>query len=498
MTNSGSCEHSLRRIDALWIAAALAIASVLHFALAAQSLWVDEIASAKFAEEPLARLWSDWMRQETNPPLYYTLLAGWQNVAGSSDTALRALSLLFGGLTIVLAYVIALGIAGRRAALFAAALIACSPEHLHYAQEIRGYGLAQAAALTAIWGFLRFCEARRFGLAIYAMGCTAALYTHTTLGLLPLILNLFFIAQVLAGRMNKSAILAWVATNLLVLALWGWWLTIAWWQVNNATNLAWLAKPTLRQAVHDTLTAYVPHGSGLIRLAALAIMGSAAALGTWHFRAKPALVLPVCVVLVPVLLFVISLKSSVMLPRTIYWASAPMWLTVAIGLARLPVRAGWVGFGALALLALVSAVKTYGHPDGDSWKAVDDAIMAAAPDATIIAGLPHVAFSLERYCQAPQCRFRIHTVTTATETWTDGMTRPNPIRAEDAANVVQASDVRGSVIYTVVRYGKGAPYAALERDFLAEDLSKAIGLGDEIRVIRWTRRAEIALTKSAR
>jgi hypothetical protein len=492
MTNSGSCELRFRRIDALWIAAALAIAAVLHFALAAQSLWLDEIASAKFAEGPVSRLWSVWMRHETNPPLYYTLLAGWQHLAGSSDAALRALSLLFGGLTIVLAYVIALGIAGRRAALFAAVLIACLPEHLHFSQEIRGYGLGQAAALAAIWGFLRFCEGcrnpgeKRFGLTIYVLGCTAALYSHTTLGLLPLILNLFFFAQVLVRRIDRPAVLPWIAANLVVLALWGWWLTIVWWQVNHATNLAWLSRPTLAQAVHGALVAYVPQAWLPIRLAVLAIMGAAAALGAWHLRAKPAFVLPVCALLVPVLLFVISFKSPVLLPRTIYWASAPMWLTVAVGLARLPRSAGWAGFGVLALLALVSTIRTYGHPAGDSWKAVDEAIVAAAPDATIIAGGPHVAFSLERYCSAPRCRFRIHTMTPRTETWTDGMPRPRPITAEQAASIAPAD----GVIYTVVRYGKEAPYVALAREFEGEDLSKAIGLGDEIRVIRWTRRAE--------
>ena len=54
----------IRSIDAAWIAAAIAIAAVLHFALASGSLWLDEIASVKFAEGPVSRLWSIWMLEQ--------------------------------------------------------------------------------------------------------------------------------------------------------------------------------------------------------------------------------------------------------------------------------------------------------------------------------------------------------------------------------------------------------------------------------------------------
>jgi uncharacterized membrane protein len=92
----------------------------------------------------------------------------------------------------VLAYLLGDKLAGPWAGLAAASLLAVSPAEVQYSLEIRGYGQAQFAALVSLLGLLTFCDADRrrtrwMGLGAYAVGCVAALYSHTMLLLYPAI-----------------------------------------------------------------------------------------------------------------------------------------------------------------------------------------------------------------------------------------------------------------------------------------------------------------------
>ena len=65
----------------------LAVALPLRFlTLGRQSLWLDEIASWRFASQDVLHV----LRSEpTNPPLYYLLLHLWMGWFGTSESAMR-------------------------------------------------------------------------------------------------------------------------------------------------------------------------------------------------------------------------------------------------------------------------------------------------------------------------------------------------------------------------------------------------------------------------
>lgn len=122
-----------------------------------QPLWWDEGYSMYFAGEPLPRL-AELTANDIHPPLYYALLKIWMSVLNGKETPEggRLLSMLFGVFTLPLQYWLARAMfpQGRRLALLALLLLAFSPIHLYYSQEVRMYALATMLGLAsslALW-----------------------------------------------------------------------------------------------------------------------------------------------------------------------------------------------------------------------------------------------------------------------------------------------------------------------------------------------------------
>ena len=69
------------------------------------SLWRDEAFSYLMARLPIHQLlWAT--AQDANPPLYYLLLKLWMGIFGTSEIALRSLSLIFFWATLYVVYLI--------------------------------------------------------------------------------------------------------------------------------------------------------------------------------------------------------------------------------------------------------------------------------------------------------------------------------------------------------------------------------------------------------
>ncbi|MEM6284280.1 MAG: glycosyltransferase family 39 protein, partial [Chloroflexota bacterium] len=175
----------------LWFAAALRIHSLNQ-----QSLWFDEGWSAYAASQPTAIAAAQ--ADLTNPPLYYTALQTFANVAGDSIFVLRWLSVAFGMLAIALAGHIAQQIAPRGGAFFAVLLCAVSTPLVWASQEMRMYTLLALLVLVmaAAWEQLR-TRPTRWAWAALLLAELAALYTHNT-------------GPVIAAWINAVTVLAWL------------------------------------------------------------------------------------------------------------------------------------------------------------------------------------------------------------------------------------------------------------------------------------------------
>lgn len=147
----------------LLIATILLGASLRLLRLSWQPLWWDEGYSIFFATEPLQEMFR-LTALDIHPPLYYTLLHFWFVLAGStSPETARLLSVVIGVATLpVLTWTCQTILPTKRWIAFVATLLlAISPIHLYYSQEVRMYGLAMLLTLVAsafLWKIQRGLE----------------------------------------------------------------------------------------------------------------------------------------------------------------------------------------------------------------------------------------------------------------------------------------------------------------------------------------------------
>ena len=245
------------RIPWLLMLAVLLLASAVRFhRLGEQSLWYDEGVAAAHATRTLPEL-IPLLQRNVHVPAYFTLLGWWEDVAGASEFALRALSAFFSVLSVAWCYALGQRLFHPIAGLAAAAFVALNSFSIYYAQEARMYAMLTAVAAASLWffvGFLRALTAERTSrqqlMSIVALGGINALgmYTHVvyalvivTQGLLAALCfgGALFDAWRTSRRLQRSlrSVLTFLLANLLTLILFVPWLDVALTQVFAQPNL---------------------------------------------------------------------------------------------------------------------------------------------------------------------------------------------------------------------------------------------------------------------
>ena len=144
----------------LLMLALLLLAAALRFhRLDAQSLWYDEGITAAHTARSLPKL-IPLLQVNVHTPAYFVLLAGWTDVAGNSEFALRLPSALFSILSVALAYALGVRLYGSLAGVAAAALVALNSFSIGYAQEARMYAMLTAIAGVSMILFIRMLRGR--------------------------------------------------------------------------------------------------------------------------------------------------------------------------------------------------------------------------------------------------------------------------------------------------------------------------------------------------
>ncbi|MBS1888855.1 MAG: glycosyltransferase family 39 protein [Actinobacteria bacterium] len=146
------------RSRAFWIVVGLtALAALLRFAtLGVQSYHHDEVVTAsRVLRGSFGHAMDAVWFSESTPPVYYALAWLWTQLAGTGEFGLRAVSAAAGVATVPVAYLIGVQLRGRRAGLWAAALVAVNPMLLWYSQEARAYALVTLFGALSVLYWLR-------------------------------------------------------------------------------------------------------------------------------------------------------------------------------------------------------------------------------------------------------------------------------------------------------------------------------------------------------
>jgi 4-amino-4-deoxy-L-arabinose transferase-like glycosyltransferase len=200
-----------------------------------QPLWWDEGWSFYFAAAGFPTL-LERTSVDIHPPLYYLLLRAWSEVVGWGALSARLFSVAAGTATVPLLFLAGQRLLGRGAGIVAALLLAVSPLHIYYSQEVRMYGLVTLFGLAALLCAAAWQAAgegaRRWGSWLgYVLAATAALHTQYYAAFLILGLNVAVLAGWPGRRpgegagsssrppASRSTVAAWLGAQLAVLLL---------------------------------------------------------------------------------------------------------------------------------------------------------------------------------------------------------------------------------------------------------------------------------------
>jgi mannosyltransferase len=362
-----------RRLPRWWpLAALIVLAAALRFStLGLQSFWYDEAYTpVHVLHTSLSATLRAMVHSENTPPLWYVVEWFDYRVLGSGEVALRLPSALAGVATVPVAWAIGRELAGRRAAIITAALVAVSPLFVWYSQEARAYGLFVASTALALLCFLRAERDPTPGrMAAFAASGVLALLSHyfAVFLLVPMVLWL------LGGRSTRRAALpAAGALTLAGLAL------VPLISAQGGHGTQWIGRWPLSERLEAIpqyyLTGYsaAPLGHGVELLVALLVLagaglgvrrllerrpsflGAQAAeerartlKGTGRRRLLMVLSIAACGVLTPVVLA--AFGADYLAPRNLVGAMIPVTALIAALLA-------WPGTGraGIALAAILS------------------------------------------------------------------------------------------------------------------------------------------------
>ncbi|HMD57039.1 MAG TPA: glycosyltransferase family 39 protein [Solirubrobacteraceae bacterium] len=275
------------RLPRWWpLAAITLLAAALRLStLDLQSFWYDEAFTPVHVLHP--SLWATLrsvVHTENSPPLWYVIAWLDARVLGTGEVALRLPSALAGIATVPVAWEIGRELAGRRAAIGCALLVAVNPLFVWYSQEARVYSLFVFTSALALLCFLR-AEREPTGrrMAAFAGAGALALLTHYFAVFMLIPMALWLLCQ---RPLRRAALPAIAALTVVGLAL----LPLIFAQGGHGTQ--WIGRWPLSERLLAIPQYYLlgpsgePLGHGIELLVALPLL-AAAGLGLWRLSGQP-------------------------------------------------------------------------------------------------------------------------------------------------------------------------------------------------------------------
>ncbi|MDY6844294.1 MAG: glycosyltransferase family 39 protein [Thermodesulfobacteriota bacterium] len=190
----------------------LLLGSCLRFyQLGEKSLWTDELVIISNAVN-LVDVKSFFAHTRSDDlPRFYSLLFKYWMFLGNSEYSMRALSVIFGCLSILTTYVVCRLFFDTKTSLLSAFLTAISPFLLIYDREIRMYSLFALFSLLSSYSFIRSLrENRKVFWIFYVVVNVLNIYTHYYAFL---VLGVQWLLVTLRFRYYKKILKPWIITN---------------------------------------------------------------------------------------------------------------------------------------------------------------------------------------------------------------------------------------------------------------------------------------------
>lgn len=350
----------------------LGLAAWLRFlGIGSKSLWYDEAWSVALSAVDLKTA-VILVKGQIYPPLYQILLHFWLLLFGTSETAARSLSAVFGLASVAALYNLTVRISGRRTALVAALILAVSPFHVEYSQEARGYSLLVLLSLVSYDLLLVWLDEHKWitGTA-YVVFTALCLYTHPYAFLIPLSQSLIWAFHLIEEKKHPGKeLLWWLALGSAIALLFLPILPVFLRAAGEVSRNFWIRRPDYWD-IWNTLKYFLGQSRwSLLSLGLTVLLGTVSMLiyeGEHRFRAKIYLAwwwLPILAAFA-----FSSLAFSVYQIKYLIFASIPLYLLAAEGIAKLEHRTARI---IIVLLIAASSVQPllayYQKPKIEEWR----------------------------------------------------------------------------------------------------------------------------------
>lgn len=150
------------------------------YGLTASSIWHDEGYTMWLLRYDFGEILARTAR-DVHPPMYYLISKAWVTFFGTSEFAIRFLSLLFSVGIIFLTYKIIESIWDRKSAFWASMLLAFSPFMIRFGQEARMYGVVAFFTTLAAYYFIKAYKDKKnanLNLILFTISMSIAMYTQ--------------------------------------------------------------------------------------------------------------------------------------------------------------------------------------------------------------------------------------------------------------------------------------------------------------------------------
>ena len=383
-----------------------------------QSVWFDEAYSILVAKQSLSQI-IYLAGVDTHPPLYYLVLHVWAGIFGWSEFALRSLSVLAYGASIVVAGALVRKMFSSRAAILAGLFLLFAPLLMRYGFEIRMYSLASLIGISATYVLVCAQQAKgnaqRWLYVLYGVLVAAGMYTLYYLALLWLAHVVWLIATE-RHSLRRLWRRAWVWAYGLSLILFLPWLPSFLKQTSNGA-LASIGQPMNAEQLLGVVTfnfLYKPLWQVNV-LETLPLVFLVLAGGWFVVRAyqtdryRNHLLLLICYIAVPIaVLMVVSLFRPMYVERYLSHIAVGFMLLIAcsVWIVSSHTKARRVHFMAMTLgvilcagvLQLISVGNfNYQRMQHPAVNVVTQEITACNSDATVLSADSYVATELDYY-----------------------------------------------------------------------------------------------------
>ncbi|MDR0887331.1 MAG: glycosyltransferase family 39 protein [Candidatus Nomurabacteria bacterium] len=240
----------MKLVKKYWQVLVLVGIGLLYIALCCfnltRSIWFDESFSAGLVRFSFGDIFN-LTAADVHPPLYYFALKVWEMVFGHTDFAMRFMSVLFGAIAIVFAFLWLRRSFGFKKAAIGALAMALSPMLVRYGQEMRMYTMVTAIVFAATYVLTvavakkdlrgNWLVRNRFWI-IYGVLVAAAMWTHY-FAALAFVAHLGWLITIYRGKIFRSgAVLGYG----LAVALFLPWLPLMIRQTLTSQTISWIPR----------------------------------------------------------------------------------------------------------------------------------------------------------------------------------------------------------------------------------------------------------------